>query len=75
MNAYPRAEGGWLIIPAGKKSPCPHHHGLCAYSGDEPDRCAPCHKRWDLIETGTGPGDGPRPVHEAWHAARDRGRR
>jgi hypothetical protein len=66
---FPRAQGGWLVIPAGQKSPCPHHYGLCAYSGDEPGTCPRCHVPWADIETGTGPGDGPRAEHRQWHGA------
>jgi hypothetical protein len=54
---YQRAPGGWLIVPRGEKSPCPHHRGLCAYSGTEPDRCPACHSAWSLIDAGDGPGD------------------
>lgn len=28
---------------------CPEHHGLCAYHGDEPDRCPWCHATWASI--------------------------
>jgi hypothetical protein len=34
----------------GEKSPCPHHHGLCAYTGTEPDRCPTCHMSWERID-------------------------
>jgi hypothetical protein len=38
--------------------PCPEHHGLCAYHGDEPDRCPWCHADWTHIvgkvRSGTG---------------------
>jgi hypothetical protein len=29
--------------------PCPNHSGLCAYHGDEPDRCPFCHTSWSVI--------------------------
>jgi hypothetical protein len=53
-----RAEGGWLVIGAGERSPCPHHNGLCAYDGTEPGRCPICHA--------------PRAAHDATMAAADR---
>ena len=27
---------------------CPWHHGQCAYTGDEPDRCPVCHALWEF---------------------------
>ncbi len=30
----------------GQRSTCPLHHGLCAYTGTEPDRCPLCHSTY-----------------------------
>jgi hypothetical protein len=39
-----RARGGWALYGAYEESVCPYHQ-FCAYSGDERNRCAQCHRR------------------------------
>lgn len=31
------------------RTPCGEHGTLCAYHGDEPDRCPWCHSLWSVI--------------------------
>lgn len=35
------------LFAEGEESPCPRHRGLCAYTGQEPDRCPECHALLD----------------------------
>lgn len=37
------------LLPCGLP-PCPEH-ALCAFHGDEPDRCPWCHRSWAVIIT------------------------
>lgn len=37
------------MISSTERSSCPEHHGLCAFTGYEPDRCPWCHCLWDVI--------------------------
>ena len=60
------------VCPAGTRSPCPHHVGMCAYLGTEPGRCPRCHRSWSLIEGCGCEGCGGRAAHEAWHDRRER---
>jgi hypothetical protein len=52
--AHPITNG---LLPCGLP-PCPEHGGLCAFHGDEPDKCPTCHASWsvilDRIATGKG---------------------
>jgi hypothetical protein len=41
-----RAAEGHVLYPPGPTSICPNHK-FCAYTGDEPDRCAECHGTFD----------------------------
>lgn len=54
------------------KTRCTHHDGLCAYDGDEPDRCQYCHSLWtSILSREDCPG---REDHLADHARREAAR-
>jgi hypothetical protein len=50
------------------RSPCPYHEGLCAFYGDEPDRCPHCHATWSAIRARSD-YEGTDEAHTARHEA------